>query len=828
MGIMFAFVKNSLTPGFLRCPAAFAGGLAAVSLIFLLDFFADRPPFFHSLYVVPLAFVALHCQEYWKSFALLLFSISLQCLAFLNKDLALTSLGIEIAVLLLLSLPILAMAASLRGRMRADANIVAAREKAERALRSTLETLQAIHQSLDIEKELNKTIIETSPVGICIYDEKGDCLTANPAMARHIGATLEQVSAQNYHQLDSWKRAGLHDLALKAVATGQPQSALVPVTSSFGKHVHLSVNFSVLRSGGKLHLMLMIMDMTDLMLAERQLQESEERFRRVVAEAPIPIMLHADDGEVLEVNNMWSQITGYRRGDIPTIAEWTRRAYGEEGPDMLEMIRSFYGTSQPIDVGERAIICSDGSKRIWHFTAAPIGKLQDGRRYVISTAQDITERKAVQQQVEFLAYHDPLTGLPNRSLVQDHFTLALSQAERDRSKVAILFLDLDNFKVINDSLGHLVGDGLLREVAARLKKCLRETDTVSRLGGDEFIIVLGGMPDVDAISSVLEKINGQISEPFLIDGNELVASFSVGVSVFPDDGQEYDELLKKADAAMYQSKSAGKNTYHFYSEEMNVSAVETLKIRNAIRRGLENEEFLLYYQPQIDLRTKALVGAEALVRWNHPEFGLIPADRFIPIAEEAGLIVPVGEWVLREACRQAKEWQKAGMPALVVAVNLSALQFKRGNLEKSVSHALLEAGLDPAYLELELTESALIHDAEKVMDTVKNLKGIGLNIAIDDFGTGYSSLSYLKNLAVSKLKIDQSFVRNMVEDPNDAVIVRTIIQMAKNLKLRTIAEGVETEGQVALLDLQDCDEAQGFRFGRPVPAQEFWRAQPLC
>ena len=821
---MFTFIKNRLTPGFYRCSPAFFGSLAAVAAISLLSLFGEFAPALYPVYLLPVAIVAVHCEKAWQVTVFILISIITQCAVFLYKGFSFLTIGANVAAMLLAWLVILVMAAILRGRIQADANIVAAREKAEQALRSTLDNLQTINQRLDIERELSKTIIETSPVGICIYDEKGDCLTANPAMARHIGATMEQLAAQNYHHIDSWRRSGLYDMAQTALATGQTQSAIVSLTSTFGKQVDLSVYFSPLRSSGKENLMVMIDDMTDAMTTERQLRESEARFRRVLAEAPVPIMLHAANGEVLEINKMWSDLTGYLLSDIPTVMEWTKRAYGENATQVLAVIRSLYETTEPVDIGERVITCRDGSRRVWHFTAAPVGTLPDGRRYVISTAQDITERKAVQQQVEFLAYHDPLTGLPNRSLVRDHFGLAAALAERERHKVAIAFLDLDNFKVINDSLGHMVGDALLRDVASRLRRSLRESDTVSRLGGDEFIIVLGGMRDVDAISGVLEKIAAQMGEAFVIDGNELACTLSIGISVYPDDGRDYDELLKKADTAMYQSKTAGRNTYHFYSKEMNSSAVETLKIRNNIKKGLENEEFVLFYQPQIDLKTKAVVGAEALIRWNHPEFGMIPAGRFVSIAEETGLIVPVGEWVLGQACRQAAAWQKAGGPQIVVAVNLSAVQFKRDNLEKSIGRALIESGLDPALLEIELTESILIHDSEKVANIVRNLKGIGLNVAIDDFGTGYSSLSYLKDLAVDKLKIDQSFVRNMVDNPSDAIIVRTIIQMAKNLKLRTIAEGVETEGQVALLDLQDCDEAQGYRFGRPMTAEDFWKS----
>ena len=446
-----------------------------------------------------------------------------------------------------------------------------------------------------------------------------------------------------------------------------------------------------------------------------------------------------------------------------------------------------------------------------------------GARVLQATVRDITKHKAAQQQVEFLAYHDALTGLPNRVLSKDRFELAISYAEREQTKVALAFLDLDNFKTINDSLGHVVGDALLQAVATRLKECLRDTDTLSRLGGDEFLIVLGGLSDLDTIAQLAEKILARLTESFAVEGHELSTSLSMGVAVYPDDGKDYDSLLQKADTAMYQSKEAGRNTYRFYTEQMNVDAIEHLQIRNSLRKGLERGEFVLHYQPQFDLNTHAIVGAEALIRWRHPEFGLMAPGRFISIAEDSGRIVEIGEWVLREACRQATAWHQTGLPEIVVAVNLSAMQFKRGDLEQSVIRALTESGLAPHLLELEMTESILIQDTERVLTTVQRLKSLGVKLSIDDFGTGYSSLSYLKTFAVDKLKIDQSFVRDMADDPNDAAIVRAIIQMAKSLNLKTIAEGVETGRNIEMLRLQRCDEAQGYYFSRPIPAAEFER-----
>ena len=442
-------------------------------------------------------------------------------------------------------------------------------------------------------------------------------------------------------------------------------------------------------------------------------------------------------------------------------------------------------------------------------------------RRISGTNTDVTDYKRAQERIEFLAHQDALTELPNRVLFKDRIEQAIARAARDRNKVAVLFLDLDSFKTINDSLGHAAGDQLLQAIAAELRDCVRETDTVSRHGGDEFLIMLPALPDTDAVMPVVEKLMERFRLPFEIDGAPMDTSVSIGISIYPDDGKDFEVLLKNSDMAMYQAKDAGKNTYRFYDRNMNVEATEHLRMRNGLRSGLDNREFVLHYQPQIDLHTHAVVGAEALIRWNHPNMGMVPPGRFIPVAEDTGLIVPIGDWVLREACRQMVAWRKAGLPEFIVAVNLSAVQFRRSDLESTVVNALEKSGLDPGMLELELTESILIRDTEKTLATVRRLKAIGVRLSIDDFGTGYSSLSYLKRFAVDKLKIDQSFVRDLARDPEDAAIVRAIIQLAISLGLRTVAEGVEDEALVHHLRLHKCDEAQGYHFARPMPAAEF-------
>jgi diguanylate cyclase (GGDEF)-like protein/PAS domain S-box-containing protein len=463
---------------------------------------------------------------------------------------------------------------------------------------------------------------------------------------------------------------------------------------------------------------------------------------------------------------------------------------------------------------------ADGSEG-WRVICKVALRDKEGRvNAILCTYEDITERKSSEARARYLVYHDGLTELPNHLLASDRLRQAMAYADRENNKVALLFLDLDNFKTINDSLGHTVGDKLICEVAARIGQCVRDTDTVSRQGGDEFLIVVPALSDSDACAPVLDKLLQTIHRPMTIDTHELNTTVSIGVAVFPDDGRDFESLMKKADTAMYRAKEAGRNTYCFFDKQMNEDVLENLRMRNGLTHALERHEFVLHYQPQVDLRSGSLVGVEALIRWQHPTFGLVPPARFIPVAEETGMIVDIGEWVLMEACRQAAAWHRAGHPKISVAVNLSTIQFQRGDLFDTVSRALAQSGLDPSRLELELTESILMRNTENILATVRRLKLLGVALSIDDFGTGYSSLSYLKRFNVDKLKIDQSFIRHLAIDQNDAAIVRAVVQMAHSLGLRTIAEGVEDGSLIDNLRVYECDEAQGYHFARPLPAHE--------
>ncbi|MBX9756735.1 MAG: EAL domain-containing protein [Pseudomonadaceae bacterium] len=435
--------------------------------------------------------------------------------------------------------------------------------------------------------------------------------------------------------------------------------------------------------------------------------------------------------------------------------------------------------------------------------------------------QEILRVKHSEANFTHLAQHDALTNLPNRLLARDRMDQAIGQARRYKKQAALLFLDLDNFKTINDSLGHSAGDELLKEVADRLRGAVREMDTVSRQGGDEFLIVLTDVSDLAAISAVAAHVLEQLAQPFALKGMQIVTSISIGIALFPQDGDDFDLLLKHADIAMYQAKAAGRNAYRFFDQQMNVDIAEHLNLEAGLRQALSQQQFVLHFQPIVDIHSGQLLAAEALIRWQHPEHGLMAPDTFIAVAERSGLIVEIGEWVLNEACRQMMVWQAAGLPRLVLSVNISSVQFRRGNLEALVVSALQRFGLDATCLELELTESMLLHDSEAFMGMLQRLKTLGVKLSIDDFGTGYSNLSYLQRFQVDKLKIDQSFVRKLQGSAQDQAIVTAIIQMAKSLQLITTAEGIEDEPTRQLLASLGCDQGQGYWFARPLPAAEF-------
>ncbi|MGB4064826.1 MAG: EAL domain-containing protein [Azonexus sp.] len=453
----------------------------------------------------------------------------------------------------------------------------------------------------------------------------------------------------------------------------------------------------------------------------------------------------------------------------------------------------------------------------------------DGRPASVGTLLDISSQKAAEQRIRELADYDVLTGLPNRRLLRERFVQLLAAAERDKTEIAVIFLDLDHFKRVNDSLGHSVGDELLVEVARRLDSVVRRIDTLARLGGDEFIFAMPGFHTA-AAADVARRLIDVFSRPFEVAGHELTVTPSLGISIYPHDGQDLETLLKNADTAMYRAKDIGRNTFQFYATEMNTATLDRLLMESNLRRALAQNEFVLQYQPLVNLRTGMVIGVEALIRWQHPELGTIMPDSFIHVAEETGLINPIGDWVLCEACRQAKVWCDEGLPSLVMAVNVAPVQFRQPGFVEMVAGALASSGLDASLLELELTERTVMHDADINLGTLSALHRMGVELSLDDFGTGYSSLAYLKRFPVGKLKIDRSFVNDLETDPDDWAIASTIVSMGRSLRMTVLAEGVETGEQLAQLRKMGCDMAQGYYFSRPTSAAgiaEILRVQPF-
>jgi diguanylate cyclase (GGDEF)-like protein len=442
------------------------------------------------------------------------------------------------------------------------------------------------------------------------------------------------------------------------------------------------------------------------------------------------------------------------------------------------------------------------------------------RELLLRSMQYSIERKRYQVELERQANYDALTGLPNRNLLHDRLRQAVRAQRRPRA-MAVVFIDLDNFKLVNDSLGHGAGDQLLRKTAERLRAVVREGDTVARLGGDEFVVILNEHASEEMTFRTMQRIAAGVSQPMTIEGHELIVTCSAGVSMFPQDGPDVDTLLRNADTAMYRAKDHGRNNVQFYTSDMNQRISERVALENALRRAIERQELLLHYQPKIDLKTGAIAGAEALLRWRHPEWGLLRPERFIALAEETGLIVGIGEWVMRETCRQTRAWLDRGLAPGLVSVNLSARQFREEGLVRRVSRILEDSGIDPRHIELELTESMVMHNVSGAIATLHGLKSLGVALSVDDFGTGYSSLAYLKDFPIDTLKIDRSFVRDIGggEGADEGVIAQAVISLGHALHLKVIAEGVETESQVRFLRRHGCDEVQGFFYGEPVPPE---------
>ena len=564
-----------------------------------------------------------------------------------------------------------------------------------------------------------------------------------------------------------------------------------------------------------------IQDITDRREAVHALREAERRYHSLFHNAVEGLFRTTPEGHYLDANPALARIYGFESPEELTdsLQDIRHQLYVDPGrrEDFMRQINERGSVtafeSQVYRKGGEIIWISENARAVFD---------DEGRILLYEgTVEDVTERKLYQARIEQQANYDTLTGLANRSLLNDRLQQSILSAQRHGSQVAVAFVDLDRFKFVNDSLGHHFGDRLLKMMAERLRGCVRDCDTVARLGGDEFVLLIADDSGHEVVTHIMERVLSSVAQPWVIEEGEFNVTCSIGIAMYPADGNDAEALLKNADSAMYRAKEGGGGGFNFFTNDLNVQMTERLEMESRLRRALERQQFQLHYQPRVDLMSGRIIGTEALIRWYIPEQGMIAPARFIPLAEETGLIVPIGRWVLQTACAQNKAWQLAGLPPIVVSVNVSARQFRHDNLVETVASVLAQTGLDGRYLEIELTESMVMHDAAKLAAMLVELKKLGIQIAVDDFGTGYSSLSYLKRFPVDRLKVDRSFVQDITSDHDDATIVRTIIALGHNLSLKVVAEGVETEEQVNFLRQNHCDEMQGYFFGKPMTADEF-------
>lgn len=607
----------------------------------------------------------------------------------------------------------------------------------------------------------------------------------------------------------SWAVSGMHYTGMKAAS----------FLSSTHNSPHLSVHGLGYYALSKDIVIAMIITVLFLLflfyLDRRKLDEGQQRYKSLVEHNPDMVCSFDLDGKFQAVNEAAEKITGYEANDL--IGTYFGSFIVDGDLPLAE--NDFRNVSQGLLKAHNVQIRHKNGHLIdLAVTVAPI-YARNAVKGIYIVAKDITEQKQIEKENAYLAYHDSLTNLYNRRFVEERLISALTAAEKNQIKAAVMYLDVDRFKYVNDNLGHAMGDELLKLIAGRINRCIGTKDILGRMGGDEFTILLTGLEHKGRAVSIAENILQAMKEPFMIDNHEIYAATSIGISMYPDNSMDFQTLMKQADTALYRVKQQGKNHYQFYNSSMGVQDYKTFTLENALHKALERNEFILHYQPQMDLQSGKINGVEALIRWDHPDLGFISPCDFIPLAEETGLIVPIGEWVLRTACEQNRKWQDKGLPPFVVAVNLSARQFYQTDLVEMVSNVLKESRLDPQYLELEITESMTM-DVDRTITVLHDLKKSGVKISIDDFGTGYSSLNYLKKFPLDKLKIDQSFVRECLEDENDATIVQTIIAMAKNLNLHVIAEGVETKEHFLFLLQHLCHEVQGYFISKPVLPEE--------
>ena len=707
-------------------------------------------------------------------------------------------------------------------RMQLQSRIVALNDH-EAELETEIKRQQALAETLREGEQRFRNLLDQLPAGVFMTDVQGECRYVNNRWRVLTGLTADQATGVTWTQalhpddrdpvLHTWRQAVDQGLEFAADHRFQTPS---------GRVKWLNTRAAPLgdRAGRVAGYLGVSADIAAIKETEETLRASEARFRSYFELPLIGIALTGADKRWWEVNDRLCELLGYRRTQLLGMT-WAELTHVDDlAMDVTQFERVINRRAEGYSL-EKRFIRQDGALLYANVSTRCVRRANGAVDYFVMVIQDITERKQAEEHIERLAHHDALTGLPNRVLLSDRLQQTVARAARDHTLAGTMLVDLDRFKLINDGLGHAVGDRLLREVAERLQECIRQGDTISRQGGDEFAVLLPDLENDEGAVRIAQRMLESVAEPYRLDSHELSVTCSIGISLYPRDGRNADLLLKNADIALYRAKDMGRNTYQFYLSGATVMSRDRLTLEASLRYAVERQQLEVYYQPKWDFHAGAITGAEALIRWNHPQRGLLPPARFIAIAEDSGLVLPMGEWVLRDALRTISELHRNGFPGLRIAVNLSGRQFRQENLAEMIQGALAETGFNPAFLELELTESILMHNNEENMAMLRALKTMGTRIAIDDFGTGYSSLSYLQQFPVDVLKIDRAFVIDLPTSVSSAAIVDAIVTLAHGLGLEVVAEGVETPEQLEFLRTHGCDEGQGYYFGRPLPLAEF-------
>ncbi|MHB0999271.1 MAG: putative bifunctional diguanylate cyclase/phosphodiesterase [Armatimonadota bacterium] len=682
-----------------------------------------------------------------------------------------------------------------------------------------LHNAQESHTAMASSEARYRSLIEGSPDCIIAFDRESRCLAINERSFMTFGRGKAGVIGLRFSDLWPDDLRQSVDYAIEQVLCGTRFSLEAYLVDPDGTRSEWRLALYPIpgQDDKGWHFVAICTDVTELKRAEADLRVQAS----AIDAASNQILITDPVGRIEFVNPAFEHETGYRREEV--IGQTPRLL--KSGKHTQQFYEEMWNTILAGETwhGEITNRRKDGGFCIDDVRITPVKNERKVIKHFVAIKSNITDNKLYEKRLDYLAHHDSLTGLPNRVLFTDRLTLSLAQSEHRQQMLALMFLDLDRFKLVNDTMGHSMGDALLKTIAARLPVVLRNADTVARMGGDEFIIILPEVASIDNVSMVAQRVLDSLSEPLSLEGQEFLVTASIGISLYPVDGVDAETLLKNAYNAMYKAKEYGGNTYYYYEEAINTATVQQMKLQNSLRKAVEREEFVLHYQPVTDIETGTILGAEALVRWHHPELGLLSPSQFIALAEKTDLIVPITEWVLHTACAQNMSWQDEGFFPMAIAVNISARIFERENLSRLVRKVLEETGLDPHRLVLELTESILMQDSNATAAVLGELRFLGVRIAIDDFGTGYSSLSYLKRLPIDSLKIDRSFIKDITVDLDDAAIAGAIIAMAHSLRLKVIAEGVETTDQLEFLRSLKCDEMQGYLSSKPVPSDEFSR-----